>query len=251
MKKILFIIRKGFDADYLCSHLPRDNYDFYIVLESGRKARKKKLYRMFHRGRNVILTVMDLIALAAYDRIMTIRMKKLCRFGIEDEYAVAGNIADVNDEEIFNIAAHIRPDLICIYGTGILKPSTIRGLSAEIFNIHSSVLPAYRNVHSDFWAYRNRDFDKIGITIFKLSSGVDTGDIAMQAQNTLPVKSRLHEYKVWNLTHIIPLLNEFLSCYFDGKIVYFPQEEEKRSIGTTPTFEDLIGFWRDSEKDDK
>ena len=245
MKKALVIIRKGFDSDYIISHLPVDKYEFYIIEESGKTARKKKLKRMFNRKRNLILTILDLIALLIYDKIETWKMKKICyRDGIDNSvnsniHSVA-LIDDINDSEARRLIDTVYPDVMVIYGTGIVKKAMIDEISADIYNVHSSVLPAYRNVHSDFWAYYNRDYDKIGLSLFKLSSGVDTGDIAVQMVNDLPCGSKLYEYKAWNLVHVPIIIETFLDRYFANNIEHKPQDENCSSRFDTPNIEDIM-----------
>lgn len=234
MKKILLIIRKGFDADYICSHLP-DGYDFTVIEETGKVAKKKKLKRMLKRKRNMLLSLADLIALFIYDAYETSKIKKICKVSDLSNFHKCGNISDVNDPSVSINVEKIQPDLIIIYGTGIVRQTTLSSTSVDFFNIHSSVLPAYRNVHSDFWAYYNKDFEKIGLTIFKLSVGIDTGDIALQTVSDLPIGSRLHEYKAWNLIHVPVLMGEFLKSYFEGSFSYAIQDEAISSRYKTPT----------------
>lgn len=243
MKKVLLIIRQGFDSDYICSHLPK-GYEFSIVLETGTIARKKKLVSMFHRGRGVILTLIDLAMLLLYDRIETLLMKRCLRRKVTKGVSVdqVSLIEDINCPNTLSIIQKQIPDVIIIYGTGIVKKELLEELPVEIFNIHSSVLPAYRNVHSDFWAYMNKDYEKIGLTIFKLSTGIDTGDIALQMVSKLTEGSRLCEYKAWNLAHIPVLMKEFLGRYFEGKISCKKQEEEGQSRYETPKVGDIFRF---------
>ena len=247
MKKILLIIRKGFDADYICSNLPH-GYDFTVIFETGRTARKNKLKNMFKRKRNVMLTLADLAALFVYDAYETAKMKKFCRISGICDFQNRGIIDDVNTPTLKGIVERIQPDLIIIYGMGIVRQTTMASMPADIYNIHSSVLPAYRNVHSDFWAYYNRDCKKIGITIFKLSAGVDMGDIVAQAVCDLPAGSRLYEYKAWNLIQIPVLMSDFLREFFRGSLIYIPQDESEASRYSTPTIGDSYRLMKRESK---
>lgn len=43
--------------------------------------------------------------------------------------------------------------------------------------MHPGICPEYRNAHGCFWALACDDLDKIGLTLLKVDSGVDTGDV--------------------------------------------------------------------------
>lgn len=242
MIKVLLIVRGGFDADYICSHLPAGSFDFTVIEETGRTAVKKKLVRMFHRKRNPVMTVLDLAALFVYDKVETALMKKECIVSKMNNYKKWGTVDDVNAPCLKRMVSEIRPDVIIIYGTGIVKQTTMADIPVDLFNIHSSVLPAYRNVHSDFWAYRNKDLKKIGISIIRLSAGIDTGDIAMQMVCDLPGKNRLYAYKAWNLKHIPVLMEAFLRAFSDGSISYIRQDSNSSSRYETPLISDLLSL---------
>lgn len=245
MRRIVFIIRDGFDAEFMCSNLRLDSskYEVIFILESGKKARQKKIKRMLNKS-NFFAACMNMVALLLYDRVMMQNMKKILgnyKYPSGKKYF---HIVDVNDEECLNICGKIKPELIMIYGTGILTSQTIENLGVDIFNIHSSILPYYRNVHSDFWAYMEGKFDKIGITIFKLSEGIDTGYIADQIVSVISGTAKLYEYKVKNLENIIVLVDRFIDNYFHEGISLKAQDDSVSSISRTPKTKDIISFFK-------
>tara|TARA_Y100001970_G_C13978352_1_gene721788 strand:- start:96 stop:857 length:762 start_codon:yes stop_codon:yes gene_type:complete len=48
--------------------------------------------------------------------------------------------------------------------------------SKELFNIHFSLLPRYRGCHTTYYQIKNGE-KRIGVTLHKIDSGIDTGDI--------------------------------------------------------------------------
>lgn len=252
MRKILFIIRDGFDAKLIISEISKfqGEYKIFYILESGRTARTKKIKRMLKK--NGMSALVNMAALIIYDRFMTNKMRNL----IAKDYSYPSsnqyyNIDDVNEEKCIQICNQIGPDLIMIYGSGILKSNTIEMLKGNIYNIHSSVLPHYRNVHSDFWAYAHHEYNKIGVTIFKLNAGIDMGNIAIQKISDLKEGAKLEEYKVRNLYIIIELLKEFWHAYFLDKITLTEQNPLIKSIASTPTTKDLIRYFQSRRQDCK
>lgn len=241
MKKIVFIIRDGYDAEYILNHVVFSaKYDIHIIKETGRVARKKKLRKIFSecKKREYIFKCIDLAALLLYDNFMTKKMEKILGFR-GGEYCADICVNDVNENACIEEVRKIHPDLILIYGTGILKQKTIDVLGTDIYNIHSSILPYYRNVHSDFWAYLNHDYDKIGISIFKVNAGIDTGEIAFQKVNPLPKGSLLSKYKAENLRLIAETIPHFIESYMRGNIQLARQDKKEGSVGITPRIKDL------------
>lgn len=242
MKSVCFIIRDGYDAKYIISELnKKNNVKYSYIIEKGGMARKRKVKRMIHKS-NLFGAFINIYILLIYDNMMQKRMKMICghpKYPQNCEYIY---VDDVNDDRCRKVIRNICPDLILIYGTGILKGKTIENFGDNIYNIHSSILPYYRNVHSDFWAYMDGRKDLIGVTIFKLDSGIDMGKIACQWKCNLPECAKLYEYKAQNLKNIPQIVEGFLCKYFEGEIVLKPQNPLEGSKVDTPGTKVLIKF---------
>lgn len=246
MKKVIIILRDGFDANFICTRISeiQKKYEIIIIYESGKYARKKKINRMLKNGKNIFLTLVNMATLVVYDKSMLHAMNKVEKTEKRTLDFSTYKVDDINEQKCIQLCNSLNPDLILIYGTGILSGRTIRQLDVDIYNIHSSVLPYYRNVHSDFWAYVNKDYDKIGISIFKIDEGIDTGKIAKQTVSYLPRNSKLSEYKVENLKNIVKMIPMFLNEYFSGDIELQEQNRNEGSLSNTPTTSDILRFVR-------
>ena len=73
-----------------------------------------------------------------------------------------------------------RPDLLLVYGTSILKAPVIRVPRLGVLNAHSSLLPHYRGVFSEFWQVLHGRLETAGVTIHCIDEGVDTGELVLQ-----------------------------------------------------------------------
>lgn len=251
MEKVALIFRNSYDAKYILSNIQGtlEQYEILVLIESGAPAKKKKLKRLLRKRPLYALpvTLLDLAALWLYDkRMMAAIEKKLgpCQYPLPYKYEY---VEDVNDDACIEFIQSFRPGLIVIYGTGILTATTMAAMKCSIFNIHSSVLPFYRNVHSDFWAYMNSDFDKIGVTLIQLDTKIDAGAIAMQAVAGIPANSLLPAYKIENLKNIGLLLPEFINRYFCNTLVLQPQGPHY-TVAQTPTFCDIRQYYKREKK---
>lgn len=242
MKKVCLIIRDGYDAKYIISELnKKSNIKYSYIIEGGKSARTKKLKRMIRKS-NIFDVFVNVCILLIYDSIMQRKMKKICgqpKYPPNCRYI---HVDDVNDAKCWKAVEKVCPDLILVYGTGILRADTIKSFGDHIYNIHSSILPYYRNVHSDFWAYMDGRRELIGVTIFKLDSGIDMGKIACQKRCDLPDYARLYEYKVQNLINIPKMIEKFVLDYFEGEIILKPQNPFEGSTASTPGTKSLVKF---------
>ena len=61
----------------------------------------------------------------------------------------------INDDSVVRYTNELKPDLIMVCGTGIIKKNIIESLNAPLINIHVGITPKYRGVHGGYWALAN------------------------------------------------------------------------------------------------
>ena len=69
------------------------------------------------------------------------------------------------------------PDVVLVFGTGLLARSLIDEFPGRILNIHLGLSPYYRGAGTNFWPLVNGEPEYCGATIHFLDAGVDTGPI--------------------------------------------------------------------------
>jgi len=70
-----------------------------------------------------------------------------------------------------------RPDVVLVFGTGLLKRPLLDAFAGRLLNIHLGLSPYYRGAGTNFWPLVNREPEFCGATIHFLDEGVDTGPI--------------------------------------------------------------------------
>ncbi|MDX2225642.1 MAG: methionyl-tRNA formyltransferase [Verrucomicrobiae bacterium] len=76
--------------------------------------------------------------------------------------------------------AYLKPDAIVVAAYGQILPKSILDLPPlGTFNVHASLLPAYRGAAPIQWALLDGK-SVSGVTIMKVDEGLDTGDILLQ-----------------------------------------------------------------------
>ena len=75
-----------------------------------------------------------------------------------------------------------RPDVILVFGTGILREPLLSAFEGRILNIHLGLSPYYRGAGTNFWPLVNREPEYVGATIHYLDAGIDTGPLLSHAR---------------------------------------------------------------------
>lgn len=107
-------------------------------------------------------------------------------------------VVSVNEPRAISFIESIQPDLVVVYGTGIIKPTVLK-LAKQFVNAHSSILPYYRGSKSEFWQCFDNNFSGVGISIHAVDAGIDTGAVFAQFHQTLPKHPNPHLLRANNL----------------------------------------------------
>jgi methionyl-tRNA formyltransferase len=88
--------------------------------------------------------------------------------------------AKVNDSEAVDSIRQLEPDVLIVAAYGqILRQTLLDTPRLGSFNLHASLLPAYRGVAPINWAIIDGE-TVTGTTVIRMDAGIDTGEIASQ-----------------------------------------------------------------------
>ena len=96
--------------------------------------------------------------------------------------ASLNNIRIVKLEDLYSISDLI---FLSLEFDRVIKPE--RFLTNQLFNIHFSLLPAYKGVYTSIFPIINGE-KYSGVTLHKIDSGIDTGDIILQKKFRLKME---------------------------------------------------------------
>ena len=82
----------------------------------------------------------------------------------------------INDERFVELIEQAEPDIIVVMGTCILG-RRILDCTPDVLNMHTGLSPYYRGGRTNFWPFVEGDPGYFGVTVHKLSKGIDSGDI--------------------------------------------------------------------------
>lgn len=137
--------------------------------------------------------------------------------------------ASVNEDSVYERICELQPDVLLIHGTTVVKKRLMQAVPLAL-NIHTGLSPWYKGVGSVAWALINGDVNNIGVTLHKLSSKLDGGDIVGQRRivvhpnDTLnTIKARLHVAGIDMAIKAFQLLK-------DGKNLEFHPQDESQAL---------------------
>lgn len=144
---------------------------------------------------------------------------------------------DVNSEESIAKINEYQPDFIVVVAYGqILKESILKIPKYDCLNIHASLLPSYRGAAPINWAIINGEH-KTGVTIMKMSKGLDSGDTLIKRPITILDEDdaiTIHD-KLSKLGS--ELIIEAINLIVSKNVIYTPQNHEKSTYAPMLTKE--------------
>ena len=99
----------------------------------------------------------------------------------------------INDPAEVEQMVRLAPDVLLVFGTGILRESIIKSFGGKIINIHLGLSPYYRGSGTNFWPLVNREPEYVGATIHYLDAGIDTGPIVTHIRPQIEVGDGPHD----------------------------------------------------------
>ena len=82
----------------------------------------------------------------------------------------------INNSHYLNIINEKKPDVIIVMGTCLVCKDIIEAADF-VLNLHTGLSPYFKGGLSNFWPFIDNSFGTFGVTIHKMTLGVDSGDI--------------------------------------------------------------------------
>jgi folate-dependent phosphoribosylglycinamide formyltransferase PurN len=138
------------------------------------------------------------------------RLAAICdRHGLDprpDPALAVRDIGSVNSDACRDALRELRPDVVVVYGTRIIKRQTLGSVAAPFINYHAGINPKYRGQNGAYWARSNADPAHAGVTIHLVDEGVDTGDVLYQACAEFAPDDNIATYQHRQMAVALPLL---------------------------------------------
>jgi len=117
----------------------------------------------------------------------------------------------------------VRPDVVLVFGTGILKEPFLTAFEGRILNIHLGLSPYYRGAGTNFWPLVNREPEYVGATIHYLDAGIDTGPIVSHARPSIEADDGPHDIGNKTIVAAVQALLLAAAAHLSGVVRAVPQ----------------------------
>lgn len=194
--KVVLITREDLEHVYLANRLCEQLDISAIIVDRGQKrSRWRRLFDLFRRYGTV--GIFQRAALVAYRRLVgdsVERTRELTHVFGEDQClafakpAIVKYVSGINGAESLRILDDLKPDLILVYGTGIVGKKVLAQAKRLTLNMHTGLSPYYRGASCVFWPLHNQDLENLGVTVHECTAQVDAGKIFAVA-NVRPERS--------------------------------------------------------------
>ncbi|MCR4286727.1 MAG: formyl transferase [Deltaproteobacteria bacterium] len=88
----------------------------------------------------------------------------------------------LNEPASVELIKSLKPDVIAVCGTSILKAPVVSIPPKGTLNLHGGLSQHYRGVWTTMWAIYNEEPEYVGATVHYVSKGIDDGDIIFQGR---------------------------------------------------------------------
>lgn len=192
--KIVVFTKESTFQNFLINHLNETNPIAHVIIESGSSFMAEKKYE-----KNIIQKIVAKVLLLLsnpkkfYYNIMLIKNFKKWygnevfheqRILKENYQNINSNISStrvhsVNDPKVIELLKTLKPELVFVFGTGIIKENVFKAIDVPFVNLHWGWCPDYRS-EGIITALAFGGPAHLGATVHLLSKEVDGGDILYQ-----------------------------------------------------------------------
>jgi len=110
--------------------------------------------------------------------------------------------SSANDDELVELVARERPELVLVSGTDLLTKRTLERFGTRVLNLHTGISPYIRGgPNCTNWALALGEFDLIGNTIMWIDPGIDSGAIVATERTPLTGRETLLELHIKVMDH--------------------------------------------------
>ena len=122
----------------------------------------------------------------------------------------------------------LAPEVLLVYGTGLLGHDLIEAFEGRIVNLHLGLSPYYRGSGTNFWPLVNREPEYVGATIHYLDAGIDTGPIIAHVQPSISADDGPHDVGNKTILEAAASLAEVAEAVVKGDVRGIPQTHRGR-----------------------
>lgn len=108
------------------------------------------------------------------------------------------------------LLARLAPDLVVMASRELVRPEVLKLATIGFIGCHPGILPDFRGAYASFWAMHEGRADKIGLSVYLATAGIDTGPLV--AERVLAPQFGVQHFKVESERLILEGVRELLAA---------------------------------------
>ena len=133
-----------------------------------------------------------------------------------------------NDAHEIEAMGAARPDVVLVFGTGLLKRPLLARFPDRVLNIHLGLSPYYRGAGTNFWPLVNGEPEYCGATVHFMDEGVDSGPIIEHVRPEIEPRDGPHEIGNKTIVAAVEALGRAALALGRGSVPSTPQGADGR-----------------------
>jgi methionyl-tRNA formyltransferase len=108
------------------------------------------------------------------------------------------------------LLARLAPDLVVMASRELVRPDVLKLAPIGFLGCHPGILPDFRGAYASFWAMHEGRADKIGVSVYLATAGIDTGPLV--AERVVAPQFGVQHFKVESERLILEGVRELLAA---------------------------------------
>jgi folate-dependent phosphoribosylglycinamide formyltransferase PurN len=104
------------------------------------------------------------------------------------------DVDSLNSPESRALLTRLAPDLVVMASRELLRPETLKLAKIGFVGCHPGILPDFRGAYASFWAMLEGKKDKVGVSVYLATDGIDTGPLV--AERVIRPQFGIQHFKV-------------------------------------------------------
>jgi len=153
-----------------------------------------------------------------------------------EDFASCSSYQNINDDAATDEIKSLNPDVVLVFGTGIIKSPLLSLMNQRIINLHGGDPEFYRGLDSHLWTIYHNDFDHLTTTIHHVNRHLDDGRIIMKMNIPIYKNMKLYHLRKSNTDVCIKLVRYALNIFQnEGTFPSIPQNNTGRYYSFMPS----------------
>lgn len=133
-------------------------------------------------------------------------------------------VPDINAPEVMHWVSGLDVDVVCLFGTSILKAHWLSAFPDKIVNLHLGLSPWYRGSATLFWPFADSAAEFLGTTIHLAVEKVDAGAILHRVRPRLQPGQNYYQISNQLIRESIEIFPGIVTRYLEKTL--YPQVQE-------------------------